>query len=184
MAVESIELVSGGKIELPLVKLSSGVVIRFFDPYDMKNAKEVLRACDDALKKILRSFKATTLVVPATKPIPIAWSLAFETGLDLVVIKKEVKPYHEDPVFFDAKSITSEGTNKFFVERKELESIRGKNIVFFDDVYSTGATYRACLDFLWKNGALSVRSLFVLHEGDGQLPHSAVACGKIKVDLS
>ncbi len=184
MASESVELVSGGRIELPLVKLPSGIVIRLFDPYDMGNAKAVMDACGSALRGILDGFPATVLAVPATKPIPLAWSLAFASGLDLVVIKKELKPYHSDPVFFDAKSITSDRTNRFFVVRREADAIRGRKVVLFDDVYSTGATYRACADFLRRCGASAIKSLFVLHEGDGPLPEDSMACGKIRVDLS
>lgn len=167
MIREEVVLNNCEKIYLPIVKLQgANIDIRLFDPYDMTNALKVVMQCipviDDLKKKGYR-----TIVVPATKPIPIAWHLAMEFGLNLVVLKKEKKPYYEPFKEFNAKSITSTKENNLFITRDDYDMLNNKKVIFFDDVLSTGATYDASAKFLKEQCNITdLFALFVLKEGD------------------
>ena len=153
-------------IYLPLVKMTNGITIRLFDPYDMENARKVITQCLPYVMQ-LKQNGFTTIVVPATKPIPIAWALAVEEQLNLVVLKKEFKPYHTKFKEFSCKSITSDKTNTMFITESDYYALKYRKVIFFDDVLSTGATYKGSRNFLKEQCNIEdLHALFILKEGD------------------
>ena len=48
--------------------------------------------------------------------------------------------------------------NGTYTEREEIE---GRNFLLFDDIYTTGRTYRAAVQLLFDNGAKSITGLFL-----------------------
>ena len=158
--------IDGDVIKLPIVQMSNGVTIDFFNPYDVKLMAQLMPKILERINKI-GVDRIDTIIVPATKPIPIAWYVAYTLHKDLVVIEKNIKPYHTNISLFKAKSITSNEVNRFFVKGEDIEKIKNKNVLFLDDVVSTGATYAACKEFLTHNmECKSFKSLFVFKEGD------------------
>lgn len=162
------EVIIGGneKIFLPIVTMSNGITIRLFDPYDMTNAQKVMMK----LVPIINDLKEngyTTIVVPATKPVPIAWALACSENMNLVVLKKEVKPYYKKYKEFTCKSITSDTQNTMFITEDDYFHLNNHKVIFFDDVISTGATFNGSRKFLKEQCNIEdMFSLFVLKEGD------------------
>jgi adenine/guanine phosphoribosyltransferase-like PRPP-binding protein len=152
-------------ISLPIVTMSNGITIRLLDLYDMTNAAKVVNQC---LPTIL-SLKAAgfeTIVTPATKPIPVAWSLACSERLNFVVLKKEVKPYYKKFKEFTCKSITSDSENTMYITEEDYSLLANKKVIFFDDVLSTGATFEGSKKFLKEQCNIdTLFSLFVLKEG-------------------
>lgn len=55
--------------------------------------------------------------------------------------------------FIDRKNI------KNIIEIKNLNQVKGKNILLVDDVYTTGSTMRACIDLLKQAGAKTIKIL-------------------------
>lgn len=174
------------KVRLPKVKMTNGVTISLFDPYCMDHAKAIVDAVTPLINSLIIDHDYQAIVVPATKPIPLAWFFAYKYGLDLVVLKKEKKPYHTKVRFFTCKSLTSDHVNRMFITEDEYQKIKGKQVLFFDDVLSTGATYRGSKKFL-KTVCRCTRvdSVFCFKEGDsykeGKEVHYA---GRIPLDLS
>jgi len=166
MTREVYEIGSGGEIRLPVVTMSNGIKIRLFDPYDMRNASSVIHE----VALIAKNFKEQgyeTIVVPATKPIPIAWTVAFMNSMNLVVLKKEEKPYYKKFKEFTCKSITSDYVNTMYITEDDYSNLNGKKVIFFDDVLSTGATYEASKKFLKEQCNVNdLFALFVLKEGN------------------
>ncbi len=166
MIREEVVLNGSEKIYLPVITMSNGIKIRLFDPYDMTNADRVLTQCIPTFINLCNQGYET-VVVPATKPIPIAWDLALAFKLNLVVLKKELKPYYTKFKEFTCKSITSDYINTMYITEDDYEHLNNHKIVFFDDVLSTGATFESCKKFLKEQCNISdMFSLFVLKEGD------------------
>lgn len=156
-------------VKLPKVVMSNGVGIWYFDPYNMQSAYVLVNEIDQLIKSNdTWMYKIDTVVVPATKPICYAWDISYKIHADLVVLKKERKPYHTEVMYFDRSedSMTTNRRNSFFIEVSEADKIRNKNVLFFDDVISTGSTWRAAKAFLEKLEPNELRSLFLFKEGN------------------
>ena len=167
MIREEVVLNGCERISLPVVTMSNGIKIRLFDPYDMTNAGKVISQCFPAILSLHHNHGYETIVVPATKPIPIAWSLANDLNLNLVVLKKELKPYYTKFKEFTCKSITSDYINTMYITEDDYEHLNNHKIIFFDDVLSTGATFESCKKFLKEQCNIKdMFSLFVLKEGN------------------
>ena len=166
MTRENVVLNECETISLPLVTMSNGITIRLYDPYDMTHAQKIvcqLIPCIDVYKQM--GFD--TIVVPATKPIPLAWFLALHSQLNLVILKKEIKPYYFKFKEFTCKSITSDNKNTMYITEEDYNMLNNHKVIFFDDVLSTGATYEASKKFLIEECNITeLKSLFVLKEGD------------------
>lgn len=154
-------------LELPRITMSNGVRIALYDPTSIRHARSVLRTIVPYLTDVVEKDDIEVMVVPATKPVPLAFSMAYSLGIDLVVLKKERKPYWKKCKSFTAESITSDKPNEFFITQEDYEALRDKNVIFFDDVLSTGATYRASKKFLKASCKVkSLRAVFVFKEGN------------------
>ena len=152
-------------IDLPIITMSNGIKIRLFDPYDMTNANKVITQLIPIIQKY-KNEGFETIAVPATKPIPIAWDLALRYQMDLVIFKKEVKPYYSPWKSFTCKSITSDDENEMYITINDFTKLYQKKVIFFDDVLSSGATYEAAKKFLIKSCVVKeLKSLFVFKEG-------------------
>lgn len=152
-------------IELPVVTMSNGITIRLYDPYDTTTAHRVIGQLNPIIQK-WKDEGFETIVVPATKPVPLAWHLAVQHNMNLVVLKKEIKPYHEPCMDFNCKSITSNTINSMFITKTDFNNLHNLKVIFFDDVLSSGATYEACKDFLLNKCYVEdLKSLFVFKEG-------------------
>lgn len=152
-------------VDLPIVTMSNGIKIRLFDPYDMTNANKVIIQLIPIVQKY-KDLGFETIAVPATKPIPIAWDLALRYQLDLVIFKKEVKPYYQGWKSFHCKSITSDNDNEMYITINDFTKLYHKKVIFFDDVLSSGATYEAAKKFLLEDCVVKeLKSLFVFKEG-------------------
>lgn len=153
-------------VDLPNVTMSNGIKIALFDPYDMTNAKQIIMCLKPFFATQKRNFGFETIVVPATKPIPIAWHLALEFNYNLVILKKEVKPYYSPWKSFKCKSITSDNENEMYITTSDFNKLYHKKVIFFDDVLSTGVTYEAAKKFLIEGCVVSeLKSIFVFKEG-------------------
>ena len=155
-------------INLPKVKLSTGPEIYYFNPYNMDYAYKLMDELMARVKdKDSTMYKVDTVIVPATKPIPYAFNLAYNIHAKLLVLKKEVKPYHKDILWFSrsAESMTSDSECKFFIEKSEVDLVKDKNVLFFDDVCSRSYTWQTAKSFLLTLNPKSFHSLFLFKEG-------------------
>ena len=172
-------------VMLPKVTMSNGISIWYFDPYNMEHAYILNEHIDKIIKNNdVWMYNVDTVVVPATKPIAYAWSIAYKLHANLVVLKKERKPYHTDVLYFDRseESVTSDRRSEFFIEKFEAEKIKNKQVLFFDDVVSSGATWKAAKKFLDGLKPKDLKSLFLFKEGnsvDNDLTKNEMFIGEI-----
>lgn len=154
-------------IELPVVTMSNGITIRLFDPYNTRNSMAAINQLYPMMVKYVETMDFKTIVVPATKPVPIAYFLSLQLGMiNLVVLKKEIKPYYTKFKEFVCKSITSDYENTMYITEEDYNKLNNRKVLFFDDVLSTGSTYDACKKFLYKEcNIVDLKSFFVFKEG-------------------
>ena len=150
---------------LPIVKTASGAVIAGLDTVgDMELIKNAaldlcLMTPSDELYYI--DFIITTEV----KGIPIAQQTAYNLNMDYICLRKEPKVYMGKTVKFEGRSITS-GKQDYYLSEKDAERLKGKNILFVDDVFSTGSTFDTIKKVCDKVGCTLKGGLFIAREVD------------------
>jgi ComF family protein len=116
----------------------------------------------------LHPFPEVDLIVPVPLSLHGRWKRGFNQSYLLaasaarylgVKVETQVirKKGNRTQVGLSAKERIRNATASF-IPGKALERVRGQNILLFDDVYTTGATVRACSRILRREGA----SVFVL----------------------
>ena len=68
----------------------------------------------------------------------------------------------------DVRSITTEGEQKLYLDTKDAEMMKGKNVLLVDDVISTGKSLEALEKLAKKAGANICGRMAILAEGDAQ----------------
>ena len=97
------------------------------------------------------------------KGIPIAQEIARLTNLNYVCLRKQPKCYMLEPQKITSESITS-GKTEFYVSKNELEMLSNKKVIFVDDVFSTGSTFKGMLNFSKQANFNIVAGAFILKE--------------------
>lgn len=72
----------------------------------------------------------------------------------------------DNPICVGVKSITTEKDQKLYVDKEEMDQMRGKRILIVDDVISTGRSLQALEEIAAAAGADVVGKMAVLAEGD------------------
>ena len=84
------------------------------------------------------------------------------------VARKKPKLYMTGVFEVDVRSITTEGEQKLYLDTKDAEMMRGKNVLLVDDVISTGKSLEALEKLAKKAGANICGRMAILAEGDAQ----------------
>jgi adenine phosphoribosyltransferase len=138
MAEEYQVNIGGLKRRYPIVPLSDGVHgVYFFMPGDVK----LIEHCGRLIADKIRS-NSEYLLVPEVGGVPLAHNVAFRLGVDYLVVRKGVKPYMDNPVVQEVKSITTPGIQELVIDGRDIEKIQGKRVALVDDVVSTMGTLR------------------------------------------
>jgi adenine/guanine phosphoribosyltransferase-like PRPP-binding protein len=108
------------------------------------------------------------VVAPATLGIPLAIEVTRALGLDDYLILQKTRKVHlgdalEEPVH----AITSTTSQSLMLDRARVDAVRGKRVLFVDDVISTGSSSGAGLRLLEKAEADIVGVGALLAEGEG-----------------
>lgn len=107
------------------------------------------------------------LLTAEAKSIPLIHEMARQNGdAKYIVARKGRKLYMDDPICVGVKSITTEKDQKLYVDREDLDLMRGKRILIVDDVISTGRSLQALEEIAAAAGADVVGKMAVLAEGD------------------
>ena len=69
-----------------------------------------------------------------------------------------------NPIAIKSNSITS-GDSQYYISQTEFEKLKNKNIIFVDDVYSTGETFKHILKFADNTNLKITACLTILREG-------------------
>lgn len=113
--------------------------------------------------------KADYIICPEAKAIPIAQEISRLLGINYFVLRKAKKAYMKKPESIDVRSITTGGMQTLWYDSQEVEeNLKGKRIMLFDDVVSTGASYHVLEEFAEKNYLNVVGKSAVFSEGEAK----------------
>ena len=149
--------------KLPLLKAPSGIYIAGFNP--VGDMELLIKAGKDLSNKVKQNgIKCDVILTTELKGLPIAQEVAKNLNSDYVCLRKDKKCYMLNPKQISGESITS-GKSSYYVSEIELEKLKHKNVVFVDDVFSTGSTFDHMLKFAEQEDFKIVAGLSILREG-------------------
>lgn len=152
----------GLKRKLPILPAPSGIKIAGFNSVgDM----ELLKIAGEDLSKQIKNSKLDFDIILTTelKGIPISQEVARLLQKDYVCLRKAQKCYMLNPVQVKSESITS-GRTEYYVSETDFQKLQGKRVLFVDDVFSTGATFRNIIEFSKNSNIKIVGGAFILKE--------------------
>ena len=140
---------------------------------------ELVIACARALAAKLQDIDYSVLVTAEAKAIPLAYQLAVETQKPYVVLRKTYKPYMGEALSAETLSITTGKPQTLFLDEKDHELVKGKNVVLVDDVISTGSTLQGMRLVMEKAGASVVQEVGIFTEGERAQWRHIIALGHL-----
>ena len=152
----------GLKRELPILPAPNGIKIAGFNSVgDM----ELLKLAGENLANQLEKEEIDFDVILTTevKGIPISQEIARLLKKDYICLRKAPKCYMLNPIVVKSESITS-GRSEYYVSELDYEKLKRKNVLFVDDVFSTGATFKNMIDFSNNFDFDIVAGAFILKE--------------------
>jgi len=155
--------VAGIKRELRLFEIKPGLKIAILN---ILGDTEFVQACARELADKLKEKDYDVLVTAEAKSIPLAHALSVETKKPYVVLRKSYKPYMGAALKAETLSITTGQPQILILDEKDIEMMKGKQVVILDDVISTGSTLQGMRMILDKAGARVVAEAAIFTEGD------------------
>ncbi len=152
-------------IQLPIVTLpGTNVNIIVFD--SLGQTQMIKNIAQEGIKYFT---KPEIIICPEAKAIPIAQELARLWEIDYFVLRKAQKMYMKKAKSINVQSITTCGMQLLWYDAKEIEQLRNKKAMIFDDVVSSGGTLQALLTFAEDN-SISISSISTIFlEGDSPM---------------
>ena len=165
------------ELALPLCKIPGTDlnIIAFDSMGDMKLIHEVAALLDKAIPTF------DVLVCPEAKAIPIAQALCELRGTDYFVLRKSAKLYMEEPASIDVRSITTQKDQQLWYCKRAAAKFRGKKVLLFDDVVSTGATLKVLEKFANDNELSVCAKATVFAEGDARENKEIIFLGYLPI---
>ena len=147
---------------LPIMPISDDTAIAGF--VILGDTHLVTAAATELIKKLP---PCDILITAETKGIPLVAEMARQLGHPrYVVCRKSMKLYMEDPLITRVNSITTEHSQWLYLNSKDSELMKGKNVALVDDVISTGDSLRAMEKLVGDSGANIVAKAAILAEGE------------------
>ena len=173
--------IAGVKRDLRLFEVKPGMRIAILN---ILGDVELVDACAVALANKLANIPFDVILTAEAKSIPIAHELAKITKKPYVVLRKEYKPYMGEAIQAETLSITTGKTQHLYLDEKDLDCLKGKQIVVLDDVISTGSTLQGMHLIAEKAGGKVSAEAAILTEGDRAEWRQVVALGHLPIFYS
>jgi adenine phosphoribosyltransferase len=155
--------IAGLKRDLRLFQIRPGLKIAILN---ILGDTELVQASAKALAEKLKDVQYDVLVTAEAKSIPLAYALSVETKKPYAVLRKSYKPYMGDALKAETLSITTGQPQTLILDEKDVELMKGRNVVIIDDVISTGSTLQGMKMILEKAGSSVVAEAAIFTEGD------------------
>lgn len=168
--------VAGVRRNLPLFDVKPGLRIAILN---ILGDTELVQAAARALAELLAGRAYDLLVTAEAKSIPLLHALSVETGKPYIVLRKAYKPYMGDAVFAETLSITTGAPQTLYLDEKDRELVKDKQVVLVDDVISTGSTLQGMRLVLDKAGARVVAEAAIFTEGERSQWENIIALGHL-----
>jgi len=168
--------IAGLKRDLRLFEIKPGLKIAILN---ILGDTELVQACAKALAEKLKDKQYDILVTAEAKSIPLAHALSVETKKPYVVLRKAYKPYMGAALQAETLSITTGQPQTLILDEKDVEMMRGKQVIVVDDVISTGSTLQGMRMILEKAGSKVVAEAAIFTEGDRAQWQNIIALGHL-----
>jgi len=154
--------VAGLERELPVCPLNDELSIAAFVIFG-----DVELTCACAAELLKRAPEFDYMVAPEAKSIPLIHEMARQSGRnEYFLVRKKKKAYMNGVFEVDDNSITTEGTQKLYMDGADAAKMAGKRILILDDVVSTGGSLLAVEKLVNMAGGNVVGRMSILAEGD------------------
>jgi len=154
--------VAGLERDLPICPLNDKLSIAGFVIF---GDVELTHCCAAELNKIIPDHDI--MITAESKGIPLTYEMARLQGRnDYVLARKAPKLYMVDPICVNVKSITTDHVQKLYLDKFDVEKLKGKRVLLVDDVISTGESINGLEVLVNKVGGIVVGKAAILAEGD------------------
>jgi len=165
----------GLKRVLPIRQVGDGVWIASNHILVLGDLEFIEAAAKDLASR-LSKYEIELIVTAEAKAGPLAYEVSKKLDLPyLVVCRKSVKAYMNNPLATELKSITTEDVQKLTLDETDVDRIRGKKVALLDDVTTTGGNMNAMENIVNKAGGKVVVKACVWVEGPSTAGGSAQA---------
>ncbi|MAT42016.1 MAG: adenine phosphoribosyltransferase [Anaerolineaceae bacterium] len=168
--------IAGVKRELPLFEVKPGLRIAILN---ILGDTELIEASADALLEKLEDFDYELIITAESKSIPLAHALSVRTRCPYVVLRKSYKPYMGNAIRVETNSITTGAVQTLILDEKDLNAIKGKNVLIIDDVISTGSTLEGMRNILSLANSNIVAEAAIFTEGDEKNWKNIISLGNL-----
>lgn len=168
--------IAGVKRELPLFEVKPGLRIAILN---ILGDTELIEASADALLDKLEDFDYELIITAESKSIPLAHALSVRTRCPYVVLRKSYKPYMGNAIRVETNSITTGAVQTLILDEKDLNAIKGKNVLIIDDVISTGSTLEGMRNILSLANSNIVAEAAIFTEGDEKNWKNIISLGNL-----
>jgi adenine phosphoribosyltransferase len=167
--------VCGLKRNLPIIQISETLKIASF--VILGDTELVEHAGRDLSKELP---EADILITAEAKGIPLIYEVAKQKGMKkYIVARKSLKPYMVDPLVTKVVSITTQKEQLLYLDKEEINMLKGKKAIIIDDVISTGESINALEDLVKKAGGEVVAKAAILAEGDAAKRDDIIFLGEL-----
>lgn len=156
--------VAGLTRHFPLFEVAPGIRIAIFN---MLGDTYVVKAAAAALAERLKNTPAQVLVTAEAKSIPLIYEMSALMGLPYVVLRKNYKTYMGNAISAETISITTGEPQTLYMDEKDQELVRGRQVIIVDDVISTGSTLEGMRLVVSSAGGSITQVASVFTEGNG-----------------
>ena len=170
--------VAGLQRDLRIFEVAPGVRIALLN---ILGDTELVQACALALADKLSLVPFDVIVTAEAKSIPLAHALSLEMNKPYVVLRKVYKPYMGVALSAETLSITTGEPQMLFLDEKDQDLLRGKQVVLLDDVISTGSTLHGMRLLMSKAGAEVAKEAGIFTEGDPDKWQHIISLGHLPV---
>ena len=152
------------KRKLPILKTINGDYIAGFNSVgDMELLIKVGQYLSNYIKE--NKIEFDVILTTELKGVPISQEIARNLNCDYVCLRKEKKSYMFNPICIKSEIITSGKTN-YYISELDLNKLKNKRVIFVDDVFYTGSTFKSIASFAKNEKIQIVKGLFILKEGN------------------
>ena len=156
--------VAGVNRNLPICPLNEKLCIAGFVIF---GDVELTKACAAALLEKAPEFDL--LITAESKGIPLAHEMTAQAGKNKYILaRKAPKLYMKEPVAVEVKSITTAARQVLYLDKEDMDAMKGKRILIVDDVISTGESLAALETLVTKAEGNIVGKMAILAEGDAK----------------
>ncbi len=166
--------------ELPRVEIAPGVVIAILN---ILGDTALTEAVAHALVAQLPP-EAELLITPEAKSIPLIYAMSVKSGLPYVILRKNRKPYMTGAISAEVISITTGQPQTLWLDGRDIERVQNRNVIFVDDVISTGSTLKGAQALIQKAGGHLIGSAAIMTEGDNPDWEQVISLGRLPVWLA